>query len=94
MARKGATSWHVFKRTEAAQMTPEQRGAGVIDILARERHYALRSDGVLVSKVVSEWPDQWAPTRVTRHDGGWKIYTRRPRSDALEYLIARGYQHA
>jgi hypothetical protein len=53
-----------------------------------ECFYALRSDEVLLTRVVVVRPDG------ARHDCGWKVAAMWPGADVRSQLLARGYQPA
>ncbi len=86
MARKGEIIWHCYKRKDfdvPADSDP-------FEILAREHHMALRADGKVVEKVVTEHNDLFDRAgHVERHDYGWKLSTRKVKAAATSATGAR-----
>jgi len=85
MARIGLKQWEVMKRTDIPNYleTVEQ-------VAYREMHYAMRADGKLLKRYVVGFVDHFTDN-IKRHDYGWKIASKRPRKDCLEYLESLGY---
>ena len=54
------------------------------DLTERIETYAMRSDGVLLSKLVVELHDG-------RHNYGWKVATKKPHPEAKTRLQERGF---
>lgn len=79
MARIGqSVQWKAFKRQE------KERGEYT------ELHYALRKDGVMLTKLISGFENTFSGT-IRRHDYGWKIYSRNPKPEFIDLLKSKGY---
>lgn len=83
MARKGTVEWELGRMT--------QRDESGVEYF---RHYSLRTDGKLLTKLRTVEPDG-----KTRHDYGWKLCPKATQEHIKKYggekvrqqLIAKGY---
>lgn len=77
MAKAGKLVWHLVKHEDN----------GGMEVV---RHAALRSDGVLLRKTDFTYEDWNGKPR--KKYGRWTVWTRRPKPDVRDILLARGYE--
>lgn len=67
--------WKAHKRRAIRPDDPHGEVASMEPIY-RETHYCMRSDGVLLQRKVSAYPDHFSDGEIRRIDLGWKKYRK------------------
>jgi hypothetical protein len=97
MARlKSRGRTELFRVEKEHTFTDEERAARKSDVIWDRSVKTLMSDGNVLEKVSSKWPDQYEPGGVRKHDWDWKVVAKlKPGGDPkklLDQYVAKGYR--
>lgn len=89
MAKLGRYRWKASKTVETMDLERAREIPG--GMVYREKHFAMRQDGKVLTKTIVGFPDLFDRDKIERRDFGWKLYPRKIKAGADKILAAEGY---